>query len=150
MGEPLLACTFRLERHWLGIDVRQVQEVVKVDRVARVPLAPRAVHGLINLRGRIVTAINLRARLGLPDAASTVHVVTVHRGEPLSLVVDEPGDVVPVDPGSIEPLPPTVTGLGREAIQGVCKLPNRLLLLLRLDTIADIPLEDRNRARADH
>ncbi len=150
MVEPKLACTFRLERHWLGIDVRQVQEVVKIDRVARVPLAPRAIHGLINLRGRIVTAINLRARLGLPDAASLVHVVTLLRGEPLSLLVDEPGDVVVVDPAAIEPLPPTVTGLGREAIEGVCKLANRLLLLLKLDAIADIPLEDRNRARADH
>ena len=62
-------CTFAVDRYTFGVEVQKVQEVLRFQQMTRVPLAPWVVRGLINLRGKIVTAIDLRRRLGLPDAA---------------------------------------------------------------------------------
>ena len=126
-------CTFHLDTLFLGIEVLQVQEVLRLQPITRVPLAPRAVRGLINLRGQIVTAVDLRARLGLPPLAEgrvPMNVVIRTDEGAVSLLVDEIGDVLDIAESHYESLPDTVCPEARELIRGVYKLPGRLLLIL--------------------
>src|SRR5919112_2451416 len=119
-------CTFLLDGHLFGVDVASVQEVLKQQELTPVPLAPPDVAGLINLRGQIVTTLDLRSRLGLParpvgtDSVSVV--VRSADGGPVSLVVDRIGDVLHVDGSALEPPPDTVPAGLRELIRGICKL----------------------------
>lgn len=126
-------CTFHVDSLYLGIEVKQVQEVIRYQRMTRVPLAPGAVSGLINLRGQIVTALDLRRRLGLPPRSTSEQPmnVVVRDGENgVSLLVDRIGDVVEVDDELFEPPPLTVPKALRGLIRGAYKLSDRLLLVL--------------------
>lgn len=126
-------CTFYVDGLFLGIDVQQIQEVIRYQGMTRVPLAPAAISGLINLRGQIVTAIDLRRRLDLPlRGADDVSMnVVVRDGEnAVSLLVDRIGDVVEVNEDLFEPPPSTVHAGVRGLIVGTYKLPERLLLVL--------------------
>ena len=129
-------CTFLLDGHLFGVDVASVQEVLKQQDLTPVPRAPREVAGLINLRGQIVTTLDLRTRLGLPErpagSDSVSVVVRAADGSPVSLVVDRIGDVLHVDATSLEAPPDTVPADVRALVTGICKLENRLML--RLDT----------------
>ncbi|HEY1068035.1 MAG TPA: chemotaxis protein CheW [Pirellulales bacterium] len=135
-------CTFYLGEHCFGLDVLRVQEIVRSQTVTRVPLAPDVVHGLMNLRGQIVTAIDLRRRLGLPDRDANVEpvnvVVQTDEGA-IALLVDEIDDVLEVGREQFERPPQTLQGAARDLIQGVYKLPERLLVVLDLDRILLIP-----------
>jgi purine-binding chemotaxis protein CheW len=133
MSHPAQLCTFLLGDQYFGVDVTQVQEVLRFHEMTRVPLAPRVVRGLINLRGQIVTAIDLRRRLELPDRADgppPMNIVVRTEGGAVSLLVDEIGDVVETDEAAFERPPETVRGVARELIPGAYKLPGRLLLVL--------------------
>ncbi|MGE3166596.1 MAG: chemotaxis protein CheW [Planctomycetota bacterium] len=126
-------CTFYLGELFLGIPVLDVQEVIRYQRMTMVPLAPPEVSGLINLRGEIVTAIDLRRRLGLPDREPgqlPMNVVVRESEGAVSLLVDDIGDVLEVHPESYESPPETVAASVRELIKGVYKHPGRLLLVL--------------------
>ena len=127
-------CTFLLDGHLFGVDVASVQEVLKQQDLTPVPLASAEVAGLINLRGQIVTTLELRTRLGLPErpagSDSVSVVVRAADGGPVSLVVDRIGDVLQVDGASLEPPPDTVPAAVRELVRGICKLEDRLMLLL--------------------
>jgi purine-binding chemotaxis protein CheW len=142
MAESQQFCTFTVGSLFLGIEVLQVQEVLRAQQMTPVPLASRAVTGLINLRGQIVTAIDLRRRLGLPDRPAGTDamnvVVRTHDGA-VSLVVDEIGDVVEVTPETFELPPETLPADARGLIRGVFKLPGGLLLAL--DTRQALELE---------
>lgn len=129
-------CTFTLDGLWFGIAVDRVQEVVRHLPHTPVPLAPPVVRGLMNLRGQIVTAIDLRRRLEFPDRdADSLPINVVIRTEAglISLLVDQIGDVVVIDPETRDPPPPTLRGAARELIRGTYQLPHRLLLDLDLD-----------------
>lgn len=133
-------CTFFLDSYYFGIDVLQVQEVIRYQEMTRVPLAPAVVRGLINLRGQIVTAIDLRRRLDLPDRPEgllPVNVVLRTDDGAVSLLVDEIGDVQHVPEDSFERPPETLRGAARELIRGAYKLADRLLLALDLDRLLD-------------
>jgi len=134
-------CTFFIERLLFGVEVEKVQEVIRHQGLTRVPLATELVGGLINLRGQIVTAVNLRRRLGLQDSPSgqlPMNVV-VRTGEgAVSLLVDEINDVVEVDQKAFEPPPDTLDVAGRELIHGVYKLKDKLLLVLDTDKAANV------------
>jgi purine-binding chemotaxis protein CheW len=126
-------CTFLLGDLFFGIEVRKVQEVIRAQVMTRVPLAQRAIRGLINLRGQIVTAIDLRERLGLPplEAGREPMNVVVRTAEgAVSLLVDEIGDVLETEAEQYEEPPETLPAYAREMITGVYKLPERLLLVL--------------------
>lgn len=127
-------CTFLLEGHLFGVAVSSVQEVLKQQDVTPVPLAPREVAGLINLRGQIVTTLDLRTRLGLtprdPGASSVSVVVRTGDGGAVSLVVDQIGDVLEAEDSALEPPPDTVHPDVRELVAGICKLEDQLMLLL--------------------
>jgi len=128
--------TFSLEHLTFGVEVRQVQEVIRYQQMTRVPLAHRTVRCLINLRGQIVTAIDMRRRCGLADRDSDeqpMNVVVRTADGVVSLLVDEIGDVVEVSPTDFEPAPDTIAGPVRELVSGVYKLPDHLLLALDVE-----------------
>ena len=138
-------CTFYLNDQCFGLDVLRVQEVIRQQAMTRVPLAHPMVRGLINLRGQIVTAIDLRRRLQLPDRKATdsdpVNVVVETDDGAVSLVVDDVGDVLEVNEQEFEPSPDTLQGCARELIQGAFKLADRLLLVLDLNPTVTVPRE---------
>jgi purine-binding chemotaxis protein CheW len=134
-------CTFRVGDLLLGVEVLRVQEVIRDQVLTPVPLAHRSVSGLINLRGQIVTAIDLRVRLGLAAAAGDepkLNVVVQQDGDAVALRVDEIGDVAEVGAESFEPTPETVRGTLRDLVVGVHKLEGRLLLVLDIDRVIDL------------
>jgi purine-binding chemotaxis protein CheW len=128
--------TFFLDGLYFGVEVLRVQEVIRYQQMTRVPLAPHAVEGLINLRGQIVTAIDLRRRIGLPARAGDrlpMNVVVRTDDGALSLLVDEIGDVVETQADQFEPVPDLVKGKAADLVTGVYKLKNRLLLILDVE-----------------
>jgi purine-binding chemotaxis protein CheW len=138
-------CTFRLDNLSFGIEVDRVQEVIRHQEMTRVPLSDRVVRGLINLRGQIATAIDLRRQLELgerPAGKLPMNVVVRTDDGPVSLLVDEIGDVLEVDAESFERPPDTLRGVGREFVRGAHKLQDHLLLIL--DTQRAIAVEPEN------
>lgn len=142
-------CTFTIDEMLFGVDVMNVQEVIRYQDVTRVPLAASSVRGLINLRGQIVTAIEMRDRLGLrarPADVLPMNVVSiVPNGGIVSFLVDEIGDVLEVDDQSYEPAPETMPSSIRRFVQGVFKLEGRLLLLLDAANVAALSSGSENR-----
>jgi purine-binding chemotaxis protein CheW len=137
-------CTFYVGTLFFGVDVLQVQEVIRHQDMTRIPLAPGAVSGLINLRGQIVTAIDLRHRLGLPAKVvetpedQPLNVVIRTPEGAISLLVDEIGDVMHVADDVLETPPPTLSEPARRLIDGVYKLDGQLLLVLNTTTAVDV------------
>lgn len=133
--------TFYVDRLFFGIDVLHVQEVLRYQTMTRVPLAQEMIEGLINLRGQIVTAIDMRRRLGLkPRAEGQTPMNTVVRTEEgaISLLVDEIGDVVEVAAEDFESPPDNVDAAARELLRGVYKLKDRLILILDTEKAIDL------------
>jgi purine-binding chemotaxis protein CheW len=134
-------CTFYAAGHYFGVDVLKVQEVIRYQEMTRVPLAPPVVRGLINLRGQIVTAIDLRRRLELGDRPADqlpVNVVVQTDDGAVSLLVDEIGDVLKVSANLFERPPETLKGTARDLICGAYKLSDRLLLILDVERSVNI------------
>jgi purine-binding chemotaxis protein CheW len=135
--------TFSVADMFYGIDVAQVQEVLKYQEMTPVPLAPGVIQGLINLRGQIVTAVDLRRRFRLPERAADqkpMNMVLRCDGGAVSLLVDEIGDVIEVDDSGHEPTPSTMDPFHREVVETVFKLEGKLLLAL--DTAKLMQLEE--------
>lgn len=140
MAAPQQFCTFFIDSQFFGVPVQQVQEVIRYQEMTRVPLVPRVIRGLINLRGQIVVAVDLRRRLGLsdrPDDQLPMNVVVRTADGAVSLLVDEIGDVLEVQEDTFERPPETLQNISRELILGVHKLPNRLLLILDTEKAAN-------------
>ena len=128
--------TFWLDGDLYGIEVEHVQEVLRAQTLTRVPLAPPAIAGLINLRGQVVTAIELRERLGRPprpEGTDAVVIVVRLHGEAVSLLVDSIADVVDVEAKDFEAPPDTLDGQARELLRGAYKLDGQLLLALDVE-----------------
>ena len=126
-------CTFYVDKHLFGVEVLNVQEVLRYQNLTRVPLAPKEAQGLINLRGQIISAIDLRARLSLPsreEGLQPMNVVIRTNNEVISFLVDSIGDVLDVDEDTFEVAPETVDHATRELVSGVYKLEGQLLLIL--------------------
>jgi purine-binding chemotaxis protein CheW len=125
--------TFYLDRHLFGVEVGKVQEVIRYQEMTRVPLADSVVTGLINLRGQIVTALDLRRRLEMsdrPEGKLPMNVVVRTGDEAVSLLVDEIGDVLEVEESTFESPPETLQGEARSLIRGAYKLSGQLLFIL--------------------
>lgn len=130
--------TVRVHKQLFGIPVMHVQDVLRAQKIYPVPLAPAEIAGSINLRGRIVTVINVKKRLGLltsEDASKVMHVVVESGGELFSLMVDEVGDVLTLTPERIEKTPSNLPPNWREIATGVCRLDNELLLIVDIQAI---------------
>jgi purine-binding chemotaxis protein CheW len=130
--------TFHVDGLFFGIEVRKVQEVLRYLEMTPVPLAPDVIEGLINLRGQIVTAVDMRRRLGLPkrsDGETPMNIVIGSEEGAVSLLVDEIGDVLDVTAESYENAPDNMPKEQREMIEGVYKLEGRLLLVLNTERV---------------
>lgn len=126
-------CTFRVDGMSLGLDVEYVQEVLRYQEMTEVPLAPPAVKGLINLRGQIVTALDMRRRFELPADTSgepPMNVIMQTGGSLVSLLVDSIGEVESVNDDWYEPVPETLDPSTKSMVRYVCKLDGKLLLIL--------------------
>lgn len=129
--------TFKAGDLFFGINVLEVQEIIRFQSMTPVPLAPKSVKGLINLRGQMIPAVDLRCVLGLGSNESKeppMNVVVATGNETISLLVDAIGDVVEVDPTDYEPVPETVSPQMRHKLQGIFKLKDHLLLVLNCNT----------------
>lgn len=115
-----------------GIPVLQVEDVLGQQTITRIPLAHPAIAGSLNLRGRIVTAINVRVCLGLPPAETKkdMSVVVDHQGELYSLIIDSIGDVLPLKQKNYERNPATLDPLWKDVSQGIYRLEDELLVVL--------------------
>ncbi|HRD61723.1 MAG TPA: chemotaxis protein CheW [Nocardioides sp.] len=137
--------TFELGDRLYGVDVRAVQEVLRGQPLTRVPLAPPGLAGLINLRGQVLTAMDLCERLGLPprppDAPEPMVVVVRVDGESIALLVDRIGGVVDVSDDNVEAPPDPLTGPTPHLIQGAYKLEGELLLALDVERAVYLPQE---------
>ena len=129
-------CTFHVGDHFLGIEVEEIQEVLRNTSVTPVPKTPPAICGLINLRGQIVTAVDLRRvfRTSEDGDSDSPTMLILDSGEELrSLVVDDVGDVLTVSERDYEDPPDTLQGEARNLIRGAYKLQGRLLLVLEVE-----------------
>ena len=136
ISEDLITLT--IAGHQFGIPVLQVQDVLGPQRVTRVPLAPPEVGGSLNLRGRIVTAIDVRLRLGLPPRPKDrpgMSIVVELYGELYSLMVDEVGEVLSLSPEDFERTPTTLDARWRELSSGIYRLNGALLIVLEVDRL---------------
>jgi purine-binding chemotaxis protein CheW len=139
---PTQLCTLVVGNALFGVDVLRVQEVIRSQPMTNVPRAHPAVGGLLNLRGQIVTAIDLRTRLGLPSSAapkSLMHVVVRTDEGAVSFLVDDVGDMVELSSSEREMAPDTLAPQMRELVTGVYKLDHALLMQLDADRLVELP-----------
>lgn len=141
MGAKQKYCTFYLENLFFGVEACKVREVVRHQPMTHVPLAPPAVRGLINLRGQIVTAIDLRQRLGMPEHPNEIrlkNIVMQSGDDVVSLLIDRIGDIMEIDEDDFERPPQTLDAGKRQLIRGAFKLKERLLLILDAEKVTDL------------
>jgi purine-binding chemotaxis protein CheW len=122
----------------LGLPISRVHDVFVVSEMTTVPLAPGEIAGLLNLRGRVVTAVSLRRRLGLGDASGAERRMAVgleNHGEAYGLLVDEVGEVLKLDPDEMQPNPVHMDRGWVGLSQGVHQLHDKLLIVLDVDAV---------------
>lgn len=133
--------TMTVADQFFGIPVLSVQDVLGPQRITRIPLSPPEVAGALNLRGRIVTAIDVRRRLGLPARAAglpSMSIVVDQGGELYSLAVDSVGEVLSLPVESFERNPPTLDPEWREVSGGIYRLEGKLMVVLDVARLLDI------------
>jgi purine-binding chemotaxis protein CheW len=123
-----------------GLPIRQVQDVFIPERLTRVPLAPPEIAGVLNLRGRIVTLIDMRGRLGLgqPDNGVAMAIGVESRGESYGLLIDSVGEVLKFDHAAIEPNPVNLDPRLARVSSGIYRLEGQLLMVVDVDRVLDI------------
>ena len=142
MAEDLHLVTFRVGTELFGVPISAVQEIVRVPAIARIPQSPDFVEGVINLRGRVITVIDMRKRLGQPalnihdgeNKKARILVVEADR-RLVGVIVDEVAEVLRLAEDQTEPAPPMVAGLSNQYIRGVGKLQDDLLILMEIEKI---------------
>lgn len=147
-GDSLDYVTIRIGEQLLGLPIGRVQDVFITNRITVVPRAPDEIVGLLNLRGRIVTAICLRQRLGKPaphgpeaPGGSELTAIGIdHGGEAYALIVDAVGEVIRLDRSTFEPLPVHLDRVWTALATGVHRLADELLVILDLDAVLDLDL----------
>lgn len=130
--------TFRIGEEEFGVNILQVQEIIRMLDITKVPKAPDFVEGVINLRGKVIPIIDLRKRFGLParerDKMSRIIVVEIGTTV-MGFIVDAVSEVLRLPASTVEPPPPVVAGVDAEYISGVGKLDDRLLIMLDMDRL---------------
>jgi purine-binding chemotaxis protein CheW len=136
--------TLTLADQLCGLPVLAVRDVLARQQIARIPLAPPEIAGNLNLRGRIVTAIDLRCRLRLPPCpvgTPSVSVVTEHGGELYALMVDQVHEVVTLPAAGLEPNPPTLPAVWAAQCRGIHRVGERLMVVLDVDLLLRLDME---------
>ncbi len=132
--------TFTIGGQICGIPILQVRDVLGPQKITPIPLAPSEVAGSLNLRGRIVTSVDLRVRLGLPrsDVQDRMSIVVEHHGDLYSLIIDSIGEILELSSEVLERAPPTLDASWSSFSKGIYQLDVGLLLVLDIDIILDI------------
>jgi len=133
--------SIRVAEQTFGVPVLQVQDVIAQTAINRVPMAPPEVAGSLNLRGRIVTAIDLRRRLGMPDRPvgdGFMSVIVEYYGELYALLVDDVGDVLWLSSTDHETPPVTLSPQWRSVCSGLYRLESDLLLVINVEQILNL------------
>jgi purine-binding chemotaxis protein CheW len=136
--EPALISTFYIGDALFGIDALEVQEVIPLGNLTPVHHAPETISGIINLRGQIVTIMNLAARLGMETNAdeSMGHIlIAAWQGENVGLLVDRVADVVPAEMDDLAPIPANISAAQQRFLKGVCVADQRLVAVLDIDVV---------------
>ena len=132
--------TIKIANQIFGIPVLQVQDVLGTQNITKIPLAPAEVAGSLNLRGRIVTAINVRCSLGIEaneDTKQEMSVVVEHEDQLYSLIIDEVGDVLALESDDFENTPATLDPIWRNVASGIFQLKGELLVILDIAKLID-------------
>jgi purine-binding chemotaxis protein CheW len=136
--ESHMYVTMRIDNQLFGIPVKNVRDVLRHQKITCIPLSASEVAGSLNLRGRIVTVINLRRRLRLVEKENedkSMFVVVEHKGELFSLVVDSVGEVMTVPGHMIEKSPANLGGAWKEVTTGIYKLSGELLVIMDVEAM---------------
>ena len=143
-GEGGKHITVSVGKQLFGIPVERVQDVFMPNSITRVPLAPPEIGGVLNLRGRIVTAVDIRGRLGMPGRETQPLAVGIEsNGESYGLLIDEVGDVLTLVPENFEPLPDTLDAKWRAVSRSVYHLQDSLIVVLDVDRLLSIDAASR-------
>jgi purine-binding chemotaxis protein CheW len=137
-GEHVKVVCFELGKEEYGVDISQVQEIIRMVEITHVPRAPHFMEGVINLRGQLIPIIDLRTRFGMPRAEhtkSTRIVVTEIGNKKVGIIVDSVSEVINIPIEQVEDAPDMIAGVGTEYIQGVGKVGDRLIILLDLTMV---------------
>lgn len=133
--------TVQIGDQLFGLPINRVQDVFMPERITRVPLSPPEIAGVLNLRGRIVTAIDMRRRLGLPSRENVTHSMAVgieFKGESYGLLIDAVGEVLRLPAAGLEPNPGNLDRLWVKVATGVQRLDGRLMVVLDVDRVLDM------------
>lgn len=136
--EVLQLVTFRLGNEEFGVNIHELQEIIRMMPITRVPKAPPFVEGVVNLRGQVIPIIELRRRIGMEhtDHGKATRIIVVQLGKKtVGFIVDQVGEVKRIPSRVVEPPPPIVAGIESEYISGVGKLEDQLLILLDLNRL---------------
>jgi purine-binding chemotaxis protein CheW len=145
-AEPEEYVTVTVAEQMFGLAIDRVHDVFIASSLTTVPLAPREIVGLLNLRGRVVTAVCLRRRLGLPDREDGAREMAVgidHQGESYGLMVDGVGEVLKLSADTYEPVPAHMDGRWAALAQGVHRLDGKILIVLDVDAVLAFDAEAR-------
>ena len=137
--------TVQLAGQRLGIPVLAVHDVLKAQTITRIPKAPPSVAGVLNLRGRIVTAVDLRIHLGFEEReaeAETMSIVVEHNGDPFSLLIDSVGEVLALPDEQFEKTPVTLDERLRAVSSGIYRLEEGLMVVLDVARLLEFQVED--------
>ena len=137
-GERIQVVSFHLGSEEYGVDISQVQEIIRMVEITHVPRAPRFMEGVINLRGQLIPIIDLRTRFSMPrteHTKSTRIVVTEIGSKKVGIIVDAVSEVINIPIEQVEDAPDMIAGVGTEYIQGVGKVADRLIILLDLTMV---------------
>ncbi|MBN2140084.1 MAG: chemotaxis protein CheW [Desulfovibrionaceae bacterium] len=137
-AELMQLVTFSIGDEEFGVDILQVQEIIRTMEITKVPKAPDFVEGVINLRGKVIPIIDLRKRFGMETRKHDKHtriIVIEINNTIVGFVVDSVSEVLRIPANTVEPPPPVVSGIESEYISGVGKLTDKLLILLDLNKL---------------
>ncbi len=133
---------FQLGAEKYGVDINHIREIIPLQAITTVPGVPGYVRGITNLRGRVITVLDLRVKLGLPatpPTASTCIVIVEHAAEPLGLIVDDVSEVLQVDEEAIDHPSRVVSSLNSDHMTGVARFGDELLVILDLEAVLRHP-----------
>ncbi len=137
-GEILQLVTFTLGNEEYAVDILKVQEINRMKEITRVPNSPPYVEGVINLRGKVIPVVNLRAKFGLAERENDEHsriMIMDIQGITMGLVVDSVSEVLRIPASTVEPTPPMASNISTEFIRGIAKMEDRLIILLDMDRL---------------
>lgn len=142
MGESVQVATFQIGAEEYGVDISQIQEIIRMVEVTRVPRTPAFMEGVINLRGQLIPIVDLRVRFGMervPHTKNTRIIVTDIGTKRVGIVVDAATEVLTIPLEAIEEPPEMMAGVGADYLQGVGKVGDRLIILLDLTMVVSAP-----------